>query len=267
MITGHTRLLPILADPIGHVRTPEVFNAYLARIGVDALVIPAHVHSGDLRTAVDGLRSIESVAAMIVTVPHKIAMVELCDELDASARLMGAVNIVRRDRGGRLTGANFDGAGMASALAAELGPLAGKRAYVAGAGGVARAIAFALAQAGVAHLAIHNRSTAKADALIDGVKHAFPAITAMRGGDRPADVDIAINATSVGLHGDAAVPFEVDALPATAAVAEVVMNPPLTPLLRRAQARGLRIVKGDAMLHCQLAAWVKFLGFETENTR
>src|SRR4051794_21858175 len=123
MITGHTKLLPIVADPIEHVRTPEIFNAHLARIGVDAVVVPAHVHSDMLRTVVSAMRSVESVAAIIVTVPHKIAMVELCDELHPSARLMGAVNIVRRDRDGRLVGANFDGAGMASALEAQLGPI------------------------------------------------------------------------------------------------------------------------------------------------
>jgi shikimate dehydrogenase len=194
-------------------------------------------------------------------------MVELCDELHPSARLMGAVNIARRDGSGRLVGANFDGAGMASALEAELGPLAGRRVYLAGAGGVARAIAFALAQAAVAHLAIHNRSKATADALIDAVRQSFPGVAVVRGDDRPSDFDIAINGTSLGLKQGDPLPFAVDALPATAAVAEVVMNPPMTPLLLRAQSRGLRIVKGDAMLHCQLAAWVNFLGFQSEKPR
>ena len=96
------------------------------------------------------------LGAIIVTVPHKIAMVELCDALEPSARLMGAVNIVRRERDGKLLGANFDGAGLAMALESELGSLAGRHVHVAGAGGVARAIAFALAQAGVARLAIDN---------------------------------------------------------------------------------------------------------------
>ena len=264
MITGHTKLLPIVADPIGHVRTPEIFNAHLARIGVDAVVVPVHAKSDALGTVVNGLRAIESIAAIIVTIPHKIAIVALCDELHPSARLMGAVNIVRRDGDGRLVGANFDGTGMVWALEAQLGPVAGRRAYVAGAGGVARAIAFALAQAGVAQLAIHNRSAGKADALIDAVRRSFPNVAAVRGDDRPADCDIAVNGTSLGLEHDDPMPFAVDALPATAAVAEVVMNPPMTPLLTRAAARGLRIVKGDAMLNCQLEAWVQFLGFQTE---
>ena len=267
MITGHTRILPLLADPIEHVRTPAVFNAHLARIGVDAVVVPAHVRSEALRTVVTAMRAVETVAALFVTVPHKIAIVELCDELHSSARLMGAVNIVRRDDDGRLVGANFDGAGMASALQAELGPLAGQRVYIAGAGGVARAIAFAVSQAGVGQLAVHNRSAAKADALIDAVKRSFPEVEVSRGDDRPSDFDIAINGTSLGLKPGDPLPFAIDALPATAAVAEVVMSAPMTPLLLRAQARGLRIVKGDAMLHCQLAAWVDYLGFQSKEPR
>jgi len=195
-------------------------------------------------------------------VPHKIAMVELCNELEPSARLMGAVNIVRRERDGKLIGANFDGAGLASALEAEVSTLAGRHVHLAGAGGVARAIAFALAQAGAAHLAISNRSVAKADALLNAVKQAFPHVITARADHRPSDCDIAINATSLGMRSDDPLPFAVDALPATATVAEVVMNPLMTPLLLRAQARGLRFVKGDAMLKCQLAAWVKFLGFD-----
>ena len=260
MITGHTKVLGIVADPIAHVRTPAIFNEHLARAGIDAVVIPVHVRAQSLRTVVDGLRATQNVSAIIVTVPHKIAIVELCDDLHPSARLMGAANLVRREADGRLVGGNFDGAGLVAALEAGVGPIAGLRVHVAGAGGVARAIAFAVAQAGAARLAIHNRSAAKADALLADVKHAFPDVATARGGARPAEFDIAVNATSLGLAPNDPLPFAVDALPAAATVAEVVMNPLMTPLLVQAQARGLRIVKGDSMLHHQLAAWVEFLG-------
>jgi shikimate dehydrogenase len=219
-----------------------------------------------LANAVRGMRTIENLAGIIVTIPHKIAIRELCDDLTSTARGIGAVNIVRRDRDGRLLGANFDGAGMVSALAAELGSVIARRVYMAGAGGVARAIAFTLAEAGVARLAIHNRSSAKADALIDAIKRCYPKLDVLRGDGHPRDFDIAINATSVGLEGEHGLPFAVDALPATAAVAEVVMNPLITPLLARAEARGLRTVKGDAMLHRQFAAWIEFLALQTERT-
>lgn len=259
MITGHTALLCLIADPVEHVRTPAVFNDHLARIGVDAVVVPVQVRSEALSIVVSGLRAMQNLRAIIVTIPHKIAIIELCDELHPSARLMGAVNVVRRDRGDTLVGANFDGTGLASAIEAEVGTIAGRRVYLAGAGGVGRAIAFAIAQAGAARLAIHNRSIAKADALLMAVKQAFPDVTVARADDRPSECEIAINATSLGLKPGDPLPFAVDALPSTATVAEVVMNPLMTPLLLQAQARGLRVVKGDAMLKCQLAAWVEFL--------
>jgi shikimate dehydrogenase len=227
--------------------------------------MPVHVRADALRAVVQGMRSMQNLRGIIVTVPHKIAIVELCDELETSARLMGAVNIVRRNGDGRLVGANFDGAGMVSALEAELGPVAGRRVYVAGAGGVARAIAFALARAGVARLVVRNRSATKADVLRDEVKHAFPKVATARGEDPVRDCDIAINATSLGLKPDDPLPFAIDELPASATVAEVVMNPLMTPLLLRARERGLRIVRGDAMLDAQFAAWVEFLGLKTES--
>lgn len=261
MITGHTHLLCIIADPIAHVKTPEIFNDYLARIGTDAVVVPVHVRSEALRTVVEGMRATQNLCAIIVTVPHKIAIVDHCDELHATARLVGAANIVRRDRDGKLVGANFDGTGLVAALEAELGTIAGQRVYIAGAGGVARAIAFSVAQAGAARLMIYNRSAAKADALLDAVKQAFPRLVTQRADNRPAACDIAINGTSLGLRPDDPIPFALDALPGTAAVAEVVMQPLMTPLLRQAEARGLRIVKGDAMLKLQLSAWVEFIGF------
>lgn len=267
MITGHTKILCIVADPIAHVRTPAIFNDHLAHAGIDAVVVPVHARASALRAIVDGMRAMQNLRAIIVTVPHKIAIVDLCDELHASARLIGAVNLVRRDRDGSLVGANFDGSGLVAALEASCGPLTGRRVYMAGAGGAARAIAFAVAQAGASYLAIHNRSAAKGDALLEAVKAAFPAVAVARDDACPADYDVAINATSLGLRPDDPLPFAVDALPATATVAEVVMNPLMTPLLLQAQARGLRIVKGDAMLEFQLAAWVEFLGLEVAPAR
>ena len=132
--------------------------------------------------------------------------------------------------------------------------------YLAGAGGAARAIAFAVAGAGASRLAIYNRSAAKADLLLSAVAAAFPGTATERAGGAPRDFDIAINGTSLGLHAGDALPFTPDALPASAAVADVVMQPPVTALLAAARARGLAIVPGDAMLRFQLAAWADFVG-------
>lgn len=258
MITGRTKLFCILADPVEHVRTPQKFNDYLRGIGSDAVLIPVHVTRNDLASVVRGLRGVRNLRGMFVTIPHKIDIVALCDELHPSARRVGAVNVVRREFDGRLLGANFDGLGFVGALEAAVGKIAGCSVFIAGAGGVARAIAFEIAGAGAARLTLYNRSEAKADSLLAAIAPAFPHVSTARAGATPGDCDIAINATSLGLEAADPLPFAVDALPARAIVAEVIMQPLITPLLQKARERGLRIVTGEAMLEYQLPFWADF---------
>jgi shikimate dehydrogenase len=260
-ISGHTQLCCLLADPVAHVRTPQLFNAHLDADGVDAVVVPLHVPHDDLARVVAAMRGVYNVRALIVTIPHKIPIVDLCDTLHESARRVGAVNVVRREHDGRLIGANFDGTGFVAALERKLGPLTGRSVFIAGAGGAARAIAFEIAAAGATRLMLHNRSVEKGEALLQDVARAYPALATAVAGPTPRDCDIAINATSLGLHADDALPFSIDALRSDATVAEVVMQPLVTPLLRQAQAAGLRVVTGDGMLAAQLPFWMDFLGF------
>ena len=161
MITGNTKLFCIVADPIKQVKTPQIFNAYLEQEGVDAVLVPAHVKPSDLEDVVSGFRKIKNLAGIIVTVPHKIAVVPMCDNLDELARFVGAVNFIHKDSAGRLIGANFDGSGFTNALEGSTGPVEGKAVFIAGAGGVARAIAFNLAKRGASEMRIHNRSEDK----------------------------------------------------------------------------------------------------------
>lgn len=267
MITGRTKLFCIVADPIAHVKTPEVFNAFLNGMGVDAVLVPAHVPAGKLEAAVGGLRALENLRGIIVTIPHKIAISTLCDELDETARVVGAVNIIKRDGRGRLIGANFDGLGFVNALQATAGSIAGKSIFIAGAGGAARAIAFGVARAGVGRLTLYNRTPSKSASLIADIAKVFPRIHTSSGDSRPAACDIAVNATSLGLHANDPLPFSIDALPGHATVAEVVMQPIMTPLLVTARKRGLVIMTGEAMLERQLHVWMDFMEAEWAGTR
>ena len=107
-ITGRTRVYGILADPIHHVKTPEAMHLVFARHGVDGVLVPIHVTAAGLSGMIAGLRQMRNFGGFIATVPHKPAMVELCDEVDAHARLIGAANIVRREPDGRMVGAMLD---------------------------------------------------------------------------------------------------------------------------------------------------------------
>ena len=258
MISGHTKILAILADPVAHVRTPQVLNTRMAEAGIDAVIVPAEVPPGDLAAAVAGLRRIRNLAGLVVTVPHKTAIPALCDSLSQRAELAASVNVVRRGSDGRLHGDLLDGEGFARGLRLAGVEVAGKRIFLAGAGGAASAIAFSLARRAPARLTVSNRSRAKAQDLVTRLMRAFPNLEAAVG-DGPGVHELAINATSLGLKPEDPLPFEPTELPAGATVAEVIMQPEETALLARARTLGLATHGGRHMLDGQIAEMIDFL--------
>jgi shikimate dehydrogenase len=260
-ISGRTRLYGLFADPIAQVQTPAVMNELLDRRGVDAVFVPLHVTTDHFAAAVAGMRHLRNFAGYCVGIPHKALAARLCDELLPNAQAGGVVNTVRVTPDGRLIGETFDGVGMVKAIVAQRALDAATRVLLVGAGGVGRAIAVAMALAGVGTLAITNRTQAKADDLAHTVRRAAPACAVEVGAAfDPAAFDIVINATSLGLYGEGPLPVEVARVSRTALVAEVVMVPELTPLLQAAQARGLGIVRGREMLTQQVETIADFLG-------
>ena len=259
MITGTTRLFAIVGDPIAHVRVPMVFNEVFARESIDAACVPIHVRAPGLEAAMRGLAAMENVTGFIVTAPHKHAMMKICDEVVGEARLVGAVNTVRREADGRLIGELFDGRGFVEGLKAKGHAVAARRVFVNGAGGAGNAVTFALARAGVAAITIHNRTQSRAEDLAARLRHAYPACEIAVGPRDPRGHDIAVNATSVGLARDDPPSFDPTLLPSTTLVAEVIMKPELTPLLAAAQAHGNPIHHGRHMLDYQLEPIFEFL--------
>ncbi|WP_348837012.1 shikimate dehydrogenase [Xanthobacter sp. KR7-65] len=262
-ISGHTKVFAILADPIHHVRTPQMLNALMTREDRDGVMVPFHVAPDDLAALVKSLRTIRSLGGFVVTVPHKSAIVDLLDEVSDSARRIGAANVVRREADGRLVGDMLDGKGFVGGLkAAGIDPK-GARVYLAGAGGAANAIAFAFVEAGVARLTIANRTRAKAEDLARRLAEAHPGAPVEIGGADPSGHDIVANATSLGLKADDPLPLDAARLTADQIVAEVIMQPEETALLAAAKAKGCRIHPGTPMLACQLDLMADFLGMRT----
>ncbi|MCX7371694.1 MAG: hypothetical protein NTW56_04525 [Alphaproteobacteria bacterium] len=130
-ITGHSRVIVILAHPVGHVRTPAAMNAHFAGVGQDAVIVPMHVLPEDLPAVVDGLRRLRNLGGIIVTVPHKESIALLCDRLTRQAALVGAVNAIRREADGTLLGGQFDGEGFVAGLRAAGHAVAGRRVWPA----------------------------------------------------------------------------------------------------------------------------------------
>jgi len=263
-ISGSTKIFPILADPIAHVRVPQVFNARIAAAGIDAVVVPFQVSAEDLPALWPGLKALKSLGGIVVTVPHKPAIPNLCDEASVEARQVGSANVVRREPDGRMVCTMFDGVGFVAGLQAEGHDLSGKAILQAGAGGAGSAVAFALAAAGPARLAITNRTMGKAEALAEKIAAAYPGLAVEAAGPDPSGFDLVVNTTSLGMKEGDAYPVTVENLSPGMLVAEVIMKPEMTPLLTAAQTKGCGVHLGRHMLEQQVKLLFAFLGLSTE---
>lgn len=260
MITGATELLVHIGDPIAQARAPMLVNPFLDRQGRNAILIPMHVTSDHLGRALDGVRATRNVRGGIITMPHKVAVADLADELTPEARALGACNVIRRDRDGRITGSMLDGEGFVAGLAAAGTSVCGKQVFLAGAGGVALGIAFALAKHGAADISVFNRSPERTEALRSKVGAAFPEVQIrILTAPDPSGCDIAINATALGMNANDPLPMQVERLTPSMVAAEVVISDEPTSFLAAAAKRGCRIQPGLAMLEAQIGLMVAFM--------
>ncbi len=264
-ITGSTTVYGILAHPIDHVRAPSVFNPAYERLGLVAVMVPFHVLPDELEAAVAGMRAMRSLRGLTVTVPHKVTIAALCDDVGPGGRRVGAVNAVRFDEAGgrrRMIGDNFDGQGYVAGMRAGGFDFAGRHVLQLGAGGAGMAIAFAVAEAGAASLSVANRTVERAADLAQRVRKAFPACVArgLPADADPAGYDLVINTTSLGLHDGDPLPVDVDRLDPATVVSEIIMKPEETALLRIAGAKGHAVHYGRPMLDEQIKLIGAFIG-------
>jgi shikimate dehydrogenase len=258
-VSGKTAICFTLAHPASHVRTPAAFNAVCQQRGTDAAMVALDVPACGLAPFFAVLRGLANVTGAVITVPHKTAATSLCDDLSPRAQAIGAVNVVRRRSDGSLHGDMLDGVGFVGGLRGADHAIEGRNVLLAGAGGAARAIAFALAEAGVARLAVCNRTQSHALDVVERVRRAFPNVAACVATADPDSFDIIVNATSLGLKNGDPPPIDVSRLRAGQLVAEIIMQPERTALIVAAEAAGARIHLGKAMLEAQLDLIVELL--------
>lgn len=258
-INGRTRVIPLLAYPSTHLRTPSVFNSLCENQNRNAVVVPWQVPPEKLATLWEGLRQSESLAGVIVTIPHKEAVARLCNSLTGAASLIGVANVARRLPDGRFAGAMFDGAGFLCGLRSQGHDVKGCSVLLLGAGGAGTGIAYAMAEAGVAKLGIANRTRNKAESLSDLLRSAFPNVAIEAVTANAAGYDVVINATPLGMKDKDPLPLDPNTLGAHTLVADVIMEPDVTPLLKAAQHRGCTIHKGVYMVTEQVDMLAEFL--------
>ena len=244
LLTGHARLAGVLGWPVSHSRSPRLHGHWLETHGIDGAYLPLPVHPDRFEEGVRGLVALGFQGAN-VTIPHKQAAFAVCDMVDASARRAGAVNtLVFRD--GQILGSNTDGFGFLESIRASVPGwhAAAGPAVLLGAGGAARAIAAALLDAGCPSLVLVNRSRDRAEELAREL--GGPIAVAEQA--PLADAALLVNTTSLGMQGHPPLSIDLDPLPGSAVVADIVYVPLETPLLAAARARGLCAVDGLGML-------------------
>jgi len=238
----------VIGHPIGHSLSPAVHNAAFRARGLDwvfvALDVPPGAGAGTVSvTALVGL------AGMSVTMPHKEAAATAVHRLSSTAEALAAVNTVVR-RGDDLVGENTDGAGFLDALRADEGfDPAGRRCLVVGAGGAARAVVRALSGAGAAEVVVVNRSRERAEVAAALAGPAGRVGVAAEAGE----ADLVVNATPLGMGGDASLPVDPVHLGPGQLVVDLVYEPAITPLIDAARTRGAAGVNGLGMLIHQAA--------------
>jgi shikimate dehydrogenase len=185
--------------------------------------------------------------------------VPLVDELTPEARLVGAVNVIRREADGRLLGTALDGDGFVGGLVAAGHLVRGSKCLLAGAGGAASSVAFALGKHGVHTLYLQNRTRARAEALGAKLREAFPQLTVLVHAPPRIPFDFAINGTSLGMLLTDPVPFEDAHIDLARVVAECVIAPEMTKLLSVARRKGKKIHTGVPMLAAQVKLMLEFM--------
>ncbi len=250
--SGATRVILIVGDPIAQVKSPAGVTALMRSRDADAVCVPAHVAPDDLADWCAAIRRQRNVDGIIVTVPHKFAVLPLCDALTPRARSIGAVNIMRRHAPtGGWFGDMCDGDGHVAGMRAAGAVLQGRRALLVGAGGAGSAIAHALVDAGIAGLDLHDADTARREALADKLRRyaagrAEPLALGI-GSTDPTGYDLVTHATPMGMKAGDPLPVDVTRLAASTFVSDVVTQPAIPPLIEAARARGCATLTGIGM--------------------
>ena len=261
MITGKTIICGLIGNPVEHSISPAMQNAAFKALKLDYIYLPFRVSQQDLNAAVNGMRAL-NIRGMNVTIPHKVEVMGLLDRIDGMASKIGAVNTIVNDEG-ILTGYNTDADGFMESLTENGVYPTGKKVLILGAGGAARAVAFALLDKG-AEVILMNRTLDKARELADQLASQFKRNIEIYAWNETnmektiPKVKLIVNTTSIGMSPKSQeTPLPSRFLKPETLVYDIVYNPIQTRLLKEAGMNGAVTISGIDML-----AWQGALAFE-----
>jgi len=268
VIDASTRFCAVYGHPIAHSASPAMQNAGIAALGLNWRYTAFDVHPDSLSQAIAGAVAMKFIG-LNLTVPHKILAMDIVDELDTSAATWGAVNTVLFEtkvngqwqpvalsspdavNEVRARGFNTDADAITRSLREDLSlEPRGAKVLLLGAGGAGRTAALKLADEGVAELHLVNRTSSKAEAVAEEIKRRFPGVKTSAGYPVHAEVDLVLNATSLGLKPGDAFPLDLSLFPLSRAryAYDMIYRPAETPFLQAAKAAGCRTANGVGML-------------------
>lgn len=246
-LSGASRLYPIIGHPVAAVQSPIWLTRTLAGRGHNGICVPVEVDQAGLDAVMSGLTAAANVDGILVTMPHKAAAFGYCATADARATMFGGVSVMRRDPAGTWHGDMLDGLAFVKAQQDRGARIAGARALLLGTGAAGSAIAFALLEAGVADLTVHDVDPARARRLCEQLD-AVAGGRLRGGGPDPAGYDLVLNATPVGLSEDDPAPVDTAELSADMHVGDVIAGHGTSPLIRAARAAGCSTSDGGDMV-------------------
>jgi len=259
-------LAGVIGSPIAHSKSPRLHRHWLAKYGIAGDYVPLHVEKDDLREVLRALPKM-GFAGANVTIPHKVAVLDIADQVSDRATLIGAANTLIFHEDGKIIADNTDGYGFlanlkqgAPNLRPDLGPAA-----VLGAGGAARAVIVTLLDAGVPEILLANRTRTKADILRSEFGSRVRVFEWVQAGNMIEAATTVVNTTSLGMVGSPELRVPLDGLQPRTVVTDLVYNPLRTHLLDEAEKAGCTVVDGLGMLlHQGVPGFERWFGVRPE---
>ncbi|MDF1555436.1 MAG: shikimate dehydrogenase [Deferrisomatales bacterium] len=260
MIRGSTQLYAIVGHPVSQVKSPEIFNRWFAQQGMDAVMIPLDVRPEGLAAFVELMRFADNLRGVVVTIPYKEAITRYIDRPSAQVSALGVANVLRVGQAGEIVGDMTDGRGFVRALGDKGVAVHGKHVFILGCGGAGSAVAWDVLGAGAARVSLSDLDGSRAGGLRArlATRYRQQEVRVVR--EAPAEFDIVLNATSLGMNPNDPLPVPLERIPPGAVVADAVTAPPETPFLKGAAMRGHRVQSGAEMAAGQAPLIAEFFG-------